>query len=165
VPLEYWLDRIARNGRTAIYAGIGRCTSEVRCLRRRPERWRRVSGSRGLARRDHCDSRRQHPSLVACTTVTTPFACAPDWEAFAVKKAVSALIGGTLLLIGLALLVLPCPGLLIVAVGLGILASEFLWARRMLRHAKGAVARVRRKSGVRAWLRGRGDAAASPRRP
>jgi len=82
-----------------------------------------------------------------------------------VKKAVSALIGGTLLLIGLALLVLPGPGLLIVAVGLGILASEFLWARRMLRHAKGAVARVRSKSGVRAWLRGRGDAAASPRRP
>jgi len=81
-----------------------------------------------------------------------------------VKKAISALIGGTLLLIGLALLVLPGPGLLIVAVGLGILASEFLWARRMLRHAKGAVARVRRKSGVRAWLRGRGDAAASPRR-
>jgi len=43
-------------------------------------------------------------------------------------------------------------------------AVVFLWARRMLRHAKGAVARVRRKSGVRAWLRGRGDAAASPRR-
>jgi Putative transmembrane protein (PGPGW) len=72
-----------------------------------------------------------------------------------VKKAASALIGGTLLLIGLALLVLPGPGLLIVAVGLGILASEFLWARRMLRRAKGAAARVRRKSGIRAWLRGR----------
>jgi hypothetical protein len=71
------------------------------------------------------------------------------------KKLVISLVGGTVLLIGIALLVLPGPGLPIVAAGLAILASEFLWARRALRNAKGAVAKARRKSGLRAWWRRR----------
>jgi hypothetical protein len=66
-----------------------------------------------------------------------------------------ALLGGTVLLIGILLLVLPGPGLPIVAAGLAILASEFLWARRALRNAKGAAAKARRWSGLRAWLRRR----------
>ena len=69
------------------------------------------------------------------------------------KRIFIALIGGTVLLVGLALLVLPGPGLPIIAVGLAILATEFLWARRALRKAKGTVARARRKSGLRDWLR------------
>jgi hypothetical protein len=69
------------------------------------------------------------------------------------KKFFIALIGGTVLLIGVAMLVLPGPGLPIVAAGLAILATEFLWARRAWRRAKGTVARVRRKSGLRDWLR------------
>jgi uncharacterized protein (TIGR02611 family) len=71
------------------------------------------------------------------------------------KKVVVALIGGTVLMVGIALLVLPGPGLPIVAAGIAILATEFLWARRALRNAKGAVAKVRRRSGIRAWLRAR----------
>ena len=66
-----------------------------------------------------------------------------------------ALVGGTVLLVGIALLVLPGPGLPIVAVGIAILASEFLWARRALKNAKGAVAKARRWSGLGAWLRRR----------
>jgi len=69
------------------------------------------------------------------------------------KKFFIALIGGTVLLLGLAMLVLPGPGLPIIAAGLAILATEFLWARRAWRKAKGAAARVRRKSGLRDWLR------------
>jgi hypothetical protein len=69
------------------------------------------------------------------------------------KKLFIALIGGTVFLIGLAMLVLPGPGLPIIAAGLAILATEFLWARRAWRKAKGAAARVRRKSGLRDWLR------------
>ena len=49
------------------------------------------------------------------------------------KRFFNALIGGTVLLIGLALLVLPGPGLLVIAGGLAILATEFIWARRALR--------------------------------
>jgi uncharacterized protein (TIGR02611 family) len=72
-----------------------------------------------------------------------------------VKKFFVALVGGTVLLVGIAFLVLPGPGLPIVAAGIAILATEFLWARRALRNAKGAVAKARRWSGVRAWLRRR----------
>ena len=48
------------------------------------------------------------------------------------KKFFIALIGGTVLLIGVAMLVLPGPGLLVIAGGIAILATEFLWARRAL---------------------------------
>ncbi len=69
------------------------------------------------------------------------------------KKFFIALIGGTVLLVGLALLVLPGPGLPIIAAGLAILATEFLWAKRALRKTQGAVAKASRKLGVRDWLR------------
>jgi hypothetical protein len=49
-----------------------------------------------------------------------------------------ALLGG-----GLAMLALPGPGLLAIAAGLGILAGEFHWARRLLEHMKGAADRMR----------------------
>ena len=69
------------------------------------------------------------------------------------KKLFIALIGGTLLLVGVALLVLPGPGALVIAAGVAILASEFVWARRFWRKTKGTVARVRRKAGLRDRLR------------
>ena len=71
------------------------------------------------------------------------------------KKFFVALIGGAVLLLGAAMLVLPGPGLPVVVAGLAILATEFLWARRALRNAKGAAAKVRRKSGLKEWLRRR----------
>jgi uncharacterized protein (TIGR02611 family) len=71
------------------------------------------------------------------------------------KKVIIALVGGTVLLVGVALLVLPGPGLLIIAFGIAILATEFLWARRALKNAKGAVAKARSRSGLSAWLRRR----------
>lgn len=75
------------------------------------------------------------------------------------KKFFIGLIGGTVLLIGVVLLVLPGPGLPIMAAGLAILATEFFWARRALRNAKGTAAKVRRKSGLKEWLRRRKEAA------
>jgi hypothetical protein len=71
------------------------------------------------------------------------------------KKIVVAVLGGTVLLLGLALLVLPGPGLLIIAAGLAILASEFLWAKHALRKARGAVAIASRKTALGRWLRRR----------
>ena len=71
------------------------------------------------------------------------------------KRFFIALIGGTVLLVGLALLVLPGPGLPVIAAALAILATEFFWARRALRNAKGAVAKARRTSGLKEWLRRR----------
>jgi hypothetical protein len=47
------------------------------------------------------------------------------------------IVGGfTLLLLGIAMVFSPGPGLLIMLVGLGILAAEFVWAKRLLNHLK-----------------------------
>ena len=78
------------------------------------------------------------------------------------KKCFIALIGGTVLLLGAIMLVLPGPGVLVIAGGLAILATEFLWAKRALQNAKGAVAKARRKGGWLAWLRRRKSSAVKP---
>lgn len=55
------------------------------------------------------------------------------------RRVVVAVAGGTLTLIGLALLVLPGPGVLVIAAGFSVLATEFVWARTMLRRARETV--------------------------
>jgi hypothetical protein len=69
------------------------------------------------------------------------------------KKLLVGIMGGTVVLLGVAMLVLPGPGIPVIAAGVALLATEFLWARRVWRKAKGTVARVRRKSGFAAWFR------------
>jgi uncharacterized protein (TIGR02611 family) len=54
-----------------------------------------------------------------------------------VKTVVVAVLGGLLTLAGIALLVLPGPGFVLVAAGLAVLATQFEWARRPLDYAKG----------------------------
>ncbi|NNH07235.1 PGPGW domain-containing protein [Cellulomonas fimi] len=49
-----------------------------------------------------------------------------------------ASVGGTVVLAGVAMLVLPGPGILAILAGLAILATEFVWARRMLERSKAA---------------------------
>jgi tellurite resistance protein TerC len=45
-------------------------------------------------------------------------------------------VGATVLLIGIALLVLPGPAFIVIPIGLAILATEYAWARRWLRKAR-----------------------------
>ena len=52
------------------------------------------------------------------------------------RRAVVALIGFTVLLIGLAMVVLPGPAIVVIPLGLAILATEFVWARRLLEKAR-----------------------------
>jgi uncharacterized protein (TIGR02611 family) len=53
------------------------------------------------------------------------------------KRIAVTIAGGLVLLIGLAGLVLPVlPGWALIFVGLGILATEYVWARRLLMKAK-----------------------------
>ena len=47
-------------------------------------------------------------------------------------RVVVAIFGFLVVLAGVAMLVLPGPGLLVIAIGLGILALEFVWAERLL---------------------------------
>ncbi|HSV63629.1 MAG TPA: PGPGW domain-containing protein [Chthoniobacterales bacterium] len=58
-----------------------------------------------------------------------------------VRKLVVAIIGGTVILIGVALIVLPGPAFIVIPIGFAILATEFAWARRALNRAKAMVSR------------------------
>jgi uncharacterized protein (TIGR02611 family) len=53
-----------------------------------------------------------------------------------VKRVIVSVIGATVILIGIALLVLPGPAFIVIPVGLAILATEYAWARRWLRKAR-----------------------------
>jgi uncharacterized protein (TIGR02611 family) len=53
-----------------------------------------------------------------------------------VKRLLIAVMGFTVLLIGIAMIVLPGPAFIVIPVGLGILATEFIWARRLLKKVK-----------------------------
>lgn len=63
-------------------------------------------------------------------------------------KLIVFVVGATFALVGLALLVLPGPGIPVLILGLAILASEFAWARFLLqearKHAAKAGMKVRR---------------------
>ena len=50
-----------------------------------------------------------------------------------VRRVIVSVVGATVLLIGVALLVLPGPAFVVIPVGLAILATEYAWARRWLR--------------------------------
>jgi tellurite resistance protein TerC len=54
----------------------------------------------------------------------------------AARRVVVAVVGLTVLVVGLGLLVLPGPAFVVIPVGLAILAVEFEWARRLLRRAR-----------------------------
>ena len=59
------------------------------------------------------------------------------------RKVVVAVIGVSVLALGVALLVLPAPGSLAIALGLAILATEFLWARKLLGQGRKHVRRLK----------------------
>ena len=48
------------------------------------------------------------------------------------KRVIVIVIGFTVLVLGIVLIVLPGPAILVIPLGLAILATEFLWARRLL---------------------------------
>ena len=53
-----------------------------------------------------------------------------------VRRVIVSVVGATVLLIGIALLVLPGPAFVVIPVGLAILATEYAWARRWLRKVR-----------------------------
>jgi hypothetical protein len=60
------------------------------------------------------------------------------------RQAFAAAAGGALILAGALLLVLPGPGLAVIALGLAVLATEFPWARRLILWAAAQVRRALR---------------------
>jgi tellurite resistance protein TerC len=56
------------------------------------------------------------------------------------RRIAIALIGSTALLLGVAMLILPGPGLLVIPIGLALLSTEFVWARRWFARIRKAAA-------------------------
>lgn len=53
-----------------------------------------------------------------------------------VRRVIVSVVGATVLLIGVALLVLPGPAFIVIPLGLAILATEYAWARRWLKRVR-----------------------------
>jgi tellurite resistance protein TerC len=63
------------------------------------------------------------------------------------RKAVILLLGSTVLLVGLAMVLLPGPAVLVIPLGLAILGVEFAWARKWLKSIRQSVGDFRKKIG------------------
>ncbi|HZR77722.1 MAG TPA: PGPGW domain-containing protein [Chthoniobacterales bacterium] len=61
------------------------------------------------------------------------------------RKIVVSVIGGTVVLVGMVLLIMPGPAMVVIPVGLLILASEFAWARWLLKRGKKVVKQAKAK--------------------
>jgi uncharacterized protein (TIGR02611 family) len=53
-----------------------------------------------------------------------------------VRRFIVFLLGMSVLLVGVVMLVAPGPALIVIPLGLGILATEFVWARTILHRLK-----------------------------
>jgi uncharacterized protein (TIGR02611 family) len=77
-----------------------------------------------LARRWH-----DHPTIV-------PFKILARFIGRNSKRVAVTIAGFAVVLAGLAMLILPGPGIVVILAGLAILATEYVWAQRLLRIAK-----------------------------
>ncbi len=66
----------------------------------------------------------------------------------AARKVIVAVIGTTVLAFGVALIVLPGPAVVVIPLGLAILGTEFLWARRLLQRLRDGANRALRRPGT-----------------
>lgn len=60
-----------------------------------------------------------------------------------VWRLIILMVGGTVLLLGLIMVVTPGPAFVVVPIGLAILAVEFAWARRLLHTVRERATRMR----------------------
>lgn len=63
------------------------------------------------------------------------------------KRLVITVIGFTVLASGVAMIVLPGPAVVVIPVGLAILATEYIWARKLLATVKERIERFRKGNG------------------
>lgn len=60
------------------------------------------------------------------------------------KRLVAIVIGFTILAAGIAMIILPGPAVLVIPIGLAILATEFIWARKLLVTVKERINRMKK---------------------
>jgi len=84
------------------------------------------------------------------------------------RRLLVLLLGSSVVLVGIAMIILPGPALVVIPTGLSILALEFVWARRWLEALRTTLRRLRRAAAERFGRRGgpepeaRPEAAAGP---
>jgi uncharacterized protein (TIGR02611 family) len=64
------------------------------------------------------------------------------WLLRLLRKVAVALVGGLVVVLGLALIVLPGPAVVVIPFGVAILATEFEWAQRLLLQIRALATRV-----------------------
>jgi uncharacterized protein (TIGR02611 family) len=79
-----------------------------------------------------------------------------------VKRLIKIVFGFTLLAIGVALLVLPGPGWLVITLALAVLAGEYVWARRLLDRLKRVGGLLRKSPPARPETPAATDRSAAP---
>jgi uncharacterized protein (TIGR02611 family) len=65
------------------------------------------------------------------------------------KRLIVIVVGSTILLLGIALIVLPGPAVLVIPIGLSVLATELVWARRLLIKLKSTFQKGKEKNHAR----------------
>ena len=63
------------------------------------------------------------------------------------KRLIIIVSGFTILAAGVAMIVLPGPAVVVIPLGLAVLATEFLWARKLLATVKERIGRMRNGNG------------------
>jgi uncharacterized protein (TIGR02611 family) len=53
-----------------------------------------------------------------------------------IRRTIIGVVGCTIVLVGLLLIFLPGPGALVILLGLAVLGTEFVWARRLIHRAR-----------------------------
>lgn len=71
-----------------------------------------------------------------------------------VKRSIVTVLGALVVALGIALMVLPGPGILLVVVGLAILATEYAWARDLLGTAKEKAVKAQEEAVASPWRTG-----------
>jgi tellurite resistance protein TerC len=61
------------------------------------------------------------------------------------RRLAIALLGSAVLLIGAAMIILPGPAIIVIPLGLGILATEFAWARNLKQQIKNKCRKVQER--------------------
>jgi len=64
------------------------------------------------------------------------------------RRMIVVVVGFTVLLVGVAMIVLPGPAIIVIPAGLAILSAEFLWARSLLRQIRSAAEGVLKRNGA-----------------
>jgi len=70
-----------------------------------------------------------------------------------VWRIIIGIIGGGVTVAGGIALIGPGPGILIVLAGLGILATEFAWAGRVMMRTKEIAAKAAQRTGMKPWVK------------